>query len=200
VSSSRDLVVVGASAGGVEALQQFAAGLPADLPACVLVVLHVSPTSASVLPGILDRAGPLQATHAEDGSVLEHGRIYVAPPDSHLLVDETHVLLERGPPEHGHRPAVDPLFRSAARVFGERVVGVILSGALDDGALGLAAIKAGGGVTVAQDPEDAKYPSMPRNAIARAGADHVVAAGGMAELVARLVGVGVPTEGGLRAS
>jgi two-component system, chemotaxis family, protein-glutamate methylesterase/glutaminase len=205
VSSSRDLVVVGASAGGVEALQQFAAGLPADLPACVLVVLHVSPTSASVLPAILDRAGALQASHAEDGSMLEHGRIYVAPPNFHLLVDETQVRLDQSTPEHGHRPAVDPLFRSAARVFGERVVGVILSGALDDGALGLAAVKAGGGVTVAQDPEDAKYPSMPRNAIARAGADYVVAAGGLAELVARLVGVGesgeLPThEGGLRAS
>ena len=195
---------MGASAGGVEALQQFAAGLPADLPPASSSSSTSRPTSASVLPGILDRAGPLQATHAEDGSALEHGRIYVAPPDFHLLVDESTCGSSSGPPEHGHRPAVDPLFRSAARVFGERVVGVILSGALDDGALGLAAVKAGGGVTVAQDPEDAKYPSMPRNAIARAGADHVVAAGGMAELVARLVGVErgdeAGTEGGLRAS
>ncbi len=191
---------MGASAGGVEALQQLAAGLPADLPACVLVVLHVSPTSASVLPGILDRAGPLQASHAEDGNALEHGRIYVAPPDYHLLVDERLVRLDRGLPEHGHRPAVDPLFRSAASACGERVVGVILSGALDDGALGLAAIKAGGGVAVVQDPEDAMYPSMPRNAITRAGADHLVAARGLAELVVQLVGVGVPTEDGLRAS
>ena len=188
MSSSRDLVVVGASAGGVEVLRQLAAGLPADLPACVLVVLHVSPTAASVLPGILDRAGPLPATHARDGSALEHARIYVAPPDFHLVVDDSAVRLEHGPPEHGHRPAVDALFRSAASVFGERVVGVVLSGALDDGALGLAAVKAGGGVTVAQDPEDAMYPSMPRSAIIRAGADHVVTAADLAELVRRLVG------------
>ena len=169
-------------------MRQLAAGLPADLPACVLVVLHVSPTAASVLPGILDRAGPLPATHARDGSALEDGRIYVAPPDFHLLVDDRTVRLEHGPPEHGHRPAVDPLFRSAASAFGERVVGVVLSGALDDGALGLAAVKAGGGVTVAQDPEDAMYPSMPRNAIARAGADHVVTAADLAQLILRLVG------------
>jgi two-component system chemotaxis response regulator CheB len=188
VSTSRDLVVVGASAGGLEALRQLAAGLPADLPASVLVVLHIPPTGASVLPGILDRAGPLPATHAKDGSPLEHGRIYVAPPDFHLLVDDRTLRLEHGPAEHGHRPAVDPLFRSAARVYGERVVGVVLSGALDDGALGLAAVKAGGGVAVAQDPEDAMYPSMPRNAIDRGGADHVVVAADLAELVVRLVG------------
>jgi two-component system chemotaxis response regulator CheB len=185
---SRDLVVVGASAGGVEALRVLARGLPANLPASVVVVLHVPPTGTSVLPGILERSGPLPARHAVDGETLEPCRIYVAPPDSHVPVHDGALRLERGPRENGHRPAIDPLFRTAARSFGDRVVGVILSGSLDDGTLGLAAIKANGGVTVAQDPDDALYPSMPRNAIARAGADYVVTAGDLAGLVVRLVG------------
>jgi two-component system chemotaxis response regulator CheB len=184
---SRDLVVVGASAGGVEALRLLAGGLPANLPASVVVVLHVPPTGTSVLPGILERSGALPAGHAADGETLELGRIYVAPPDHHVLVHDGALGLERGPRENGHRPAVDPLFRTAAKSFGDRVVGVILSGSLDDGTLGLAAIKANGGVTVAQDPGDALYPSMPRNAIARAGADHVVTARDLASLVVRLV-------------
>jgi two-component system chemotaxis response regulator CheB len=179
---------VGASAGGVEALRQFASGLPGDLAACVVIVLHVSPTGTSVLPGILDRAGPLPAAHAADRDPLVPGRIYVAPPDLHLLIADGALRLQHGPRENGHRPAVDALFRSAADVCGERVVGIILSGALDDGTLGLAAVKAAGGVTVAQDPADALYPSMPRNAIQRAGADHVVAASDLSELVVRLVG------------
>ena len=182
-----DIVVVGASAGGVEALTGLAASLPADLPAAVFVVLHMPTTGTSALPGILSRHGPLPASHAKDGEPVEHGRIYVAPPDHHLLLRPGHVHLARGPRENGHRPAVDPLFRSAARDYATRVVGVVLSGALDDGAAGLLAIKSRGGVTVVQDPDDALYPGMPGNALEVTEVDHVVPAGAMGELLARLV-------------
>jgi len=174
---ARDLVVVGASAGGVEALREFAAGLPADLPAAVLVVLHLPPGGASALPAILDRAGPLHALPARDEQPLRHGHIYTAPPDYHLLVHDGRMELSRGPTENGYRPAVDALFRSAAVDRGRACVGVVLSGALDDGTAGLAAITARGGVTVVQDPNDAIYRAMPDNAIARVTVDHVESAG-----------------------
>ena len=181
-----DIVVVGASAGGVEALVGMAASLPADLPAAVFVVLHVPSTGTSALPGILSRSGPLPAGHVKDGEPIEHGRIYVAPPDHHLLVVAGHVHLTRGPHENGHRPAVDPLFRSAAREYATRVVGVVLSGALDDGTAGLVAIKSQGGVTVVQDPEDALYPGMPASALEHAEVDHVLPAASIGALLARL--------------
>ena len=168
----RDIVVVGASAGGVEALRALAAGLPGDFDAAVLVVLHVPPTS-SVLPAILTRAGKLPAKHARDGDPLEHGRIYVAPPDYHLLVEDEVMRLERGPRENGHRPAIDPLFRTAAMRYGARVTAVILSGSLDDGITGLGAIKRLGGAVVVQDPQDALYPTMPRSAVESGLADFI---------------------------
>ncbi len=182
----RDIVVVGASAGGVEALVSLAASLPADLPAAVFVVLHVPSTATSALPDILSRNGPLPASHVKDGQPIEPGRIHVAPPDHHLLVRTGHVHLTRGPRENGHRPAVDPLFRSAAREYASRVVGVILSGALDDGTAGLVAVKSRGGVAVVQDPGDALYPGMPASAIEHAEIDHVVPVAAMGELLARL--------------
>jgi two-component system chemotaxis response regulator CheB len=181
-----DIVVVGASAGGVEALVSLAASLPAQLPAAVFVVLHLPPTGSSALPDILSRHGPLPASHVKDGEPIEPGRIYVAPPDHHLLIRTGHMQLARGPRENGHRPAVDPLFRSAAREYAIRVIGVVLSGALDDGTAGLVAVKSRGGLAVVQDPADALYSGMPGNALEHVNVDHVVPVAVMGELLARL--------------
>ena len=165
----QDIVVVGASAGGVEALQIFAASLPSDLRAAVFIVLHIGSGGSekrSHLPEILSRAGALTAVHPRDGDPIEKGRIYVAPPDCHLLVAADRITLSRGPKENRTRPAINPLFRSAALAYGGRVTGVILTGMLDDGVAGLAEIKRRGGVAVVEDPETALYPSMPRQAMA----------------------------------
>jgi two-component system, chemotaxis family, protein-glutamate methylesterase/glutaminase len=183
----RDLIAIGASAGGVEALSQVAAGLPRELPAAVLVVLHVLPTGTSVLPQILERAGALPASSAENGEPLERGHIYVAPPDHHLLVWDGRIQLSRGPRENGHRPGVDPTFRSAARNYGDRVIGVVLSGTLDDGTAGMRVVKSRGGVTVAQDPDDCSYPGMPQSAIDHGVADHVLPVGGIPDCICSLL-------------
>jgi len=183
----RDLVVVGASAGGVEALREFAGGLPADFAASVLVVLHLPPAATSALPAILDRAGPLPVRQAGDGDTLAPGHIHTAPPDRHLLVEDGHLRLSRGPTENGYRPAIDALFRSASRSFGPAVTGVVLSGALDDGVTGLELIKLRGGLAVVQDPEDAIFPAMPRNALGRVKADVVLPAKEMGGVLARQV-------------
>ena len=168
-----DLIVIGASAGGVEALSRVVRGLPPDLPAAVLVVLHISP-GRSLLPVILSRAGRLRASHPEDGATLEVGRIYVAPPDHHMIVEGGCVRLVRTAAENGVRPAVDPLFRSAACAWGSRVIGVLLTGALGDGTQGMVAIKAAGGVTIVQDPKEALAPGMPRHAIESGSVDYVL--------------------------
>jgi two-component system chemotaxis response regulator CheB len=162
------LVVVGASAGGMEGLRSLVAGLPADLPAAVLIVLHLPRTGPSALPRILDRAGPMEARHAVDGESLRAGRVYVAPPGQHLLVSDGHVLLTNGPAENGHRPAVDPLFRSAARSYGPRTVAVVLSGSRDDGTAGAVVVAEAGGAVLVEDPGGALHPSMPRSVV-----DHV---------------------------
>lgn len=184
--ATRGVVAVGASAGGVEALTHFAAGLPEHLPYAVLVTLHLPADAPSVLARIVDRAGPLPATAASDGAPLKAGHIYVAVPDRHLLVDDHTVILSEGPTESGHRPAINSLFRSVAVAFGPRAVGVVLSGVLDDGVLGAAAIRSRGGTTIAQDPGDALFPAMPANAIAAGVVDYTAAASDVGKLLTEL--------------
>jgi two-component system chemotaxis response regulator CheB len=190
--SHRDVVVVGASAGGVEALRALVSGLPPDYPGAVLVVLHVPRDAPSAMAAILNRSGPLPAETAVDGETLRYGRVYVAPPDHHLLVFDDQIRLTRGPAENGHRPAIDPLFRSAARAFGPRAVGVVLSGARDDGAAGLASIAARGGTTVVQEPGDALYPWMPQAALERTTPDHIVPAAKLGGLLAGITAMDLP--------
>ncbi len=161
----RGVVAIGASAGGVEALSNLAAGLSPDIPFACLMVLHVPAGAPSVLARIIDRSGPLPAVAAEDAATLEPGHIYVGIPDRHLLVADHRVLLSQGPTENGHRPAINALFRSVAIAYGPRAIGVLLSGVLDDGVLGMAAIRSRGGTTIAQLPEDAVFPAMPINAL-----------------------------------
>ncbi len=160
----RGVVAIGASAGGVEALSNLAAGLSPDLPYAYLMVLHVPAGAPSVLARIIDRSGPLPAAAAKHGARLGPGHIYVSSPDRHLLVVDHRVVLSQGPPENGHRPAINALFRSVALAFGPRAIGVLLSGVLDDGVLGLAAIRSRGGTTIGQSPEDAAFPVLPANA------------------------------------
>ena len=180
------VVVIGASAGGVEALRAVLSGLPADLAAAVLVVLHVAPRAPSVLPRILDRVCALPVAHAVDGEPVVPGRVRVAPPDMHLLVSGGRLRVVRGPRENGLRPAVDPLFRSVARAYGRRVVGVVLSGTLDDGTQGLGRVKHHGGRAVVQDPDEAMFDGMPRNALRRVAVDHVAPLADIPSLLARL--------------
>lgn len=181
------LVVAGASAGGVEALRAMVAGLPADFDAAILVVLHVPREGTSALPKILDRSGPLSASHAVEGERLVAGRILVAPADRHLVVSDGRIRLSRGPTENGHRPAVDPLFRSAARAWRERSIAVVLSGTRNDGTSGAAAIADMGGTVIVQDPGDALYPSMPGSAREHIPGALLLPAAGMGEMLRKLV-------------
>jgi two-component system, chemotaxis family, protein-glutamate methylesterase/glutaminase len=181
------LIVVGASAGGVEALSKLVATLPRDLNACVCVVLHLAPHGVSALASILTRSGPLPCRTAVDGEPLRRGEILVAPPDHHLIVDDGHAGLTVGPRENGHRPAIDALFRSAAAARDGDVIGVVLSGSRDDGSAGLAAIKRGGGRAIVQDPDDALYRDMPVNALAHVKADAVAAADRISAAIAAMV-------------
>ncbi|HYJ46814.1 MAG TPA: chemotaxis protein CheB [Pyrinomonadaceae bacterium] len=191
----KDIIVVGTSAGGIEALRVLVSALPEDLTASVFVVLHTSPESPGMLAGILDRFGHLPATTANDGERIRPGRIYVAPPDRHLLIEPGLVRTTRGPKENRFRPAVDPLFRSAAQTYGPRVIGVILTGYLDDGTAGLLTIKQLGGTTIVQDPQDALVPFMPQNALAHVKVDYCLPLAEIAPLLVRLTTEAVEEEG-----
>jgi two-component system chemotaxis response regulator CheB len=184
--ANHDIIVIGASAGGIETLCRLQQQLPADLPAAIFIVQHLSPRSPGMLTGILDRAGPLPVVTAEDAMPFESGRVYVAPPDRHLLIKEGFLRTAMGPRENHLRPAIDPLFRSAAAVYGPRVVGVVLTGSLDDGSAGLLAIRRCNGVTVVQSPADAFNPDMPENALASLNVDYCLPVADMGELLVRL--------------
>jgi len=164
------VVVIGASLGGVETLKELASGLKRDIPAALFVVQHVGPNKSS-LPDILARCGPLPASHAKQRELVRPGPILIAPPDHHMVFVDGATALSRGPRENWARPAIDPLFRSAGKAYGERVIGVILTGALNDGTAGLKEVRAHGGIAIVQDPEDAICPMMPLSALHHAGAD-----------------------------
>ena len=193
--AKHDVVVIGASAGGVEAISRIVGDLPRDIRASVFVVLHIS-RGRSMLPEILTRAGRLPAAHPTDGEPLQYGRVYVGPPDHHLVIIDGAVRIVHTASENGVRPAVDPLFRSAARAYGSRVIGVVLTGALDDGTAGIAAIKEAGGITIAQDPDEAFSPGMPRSAIASGMIDHVVVLRDIPLLLTALVEEDAPVHRG----
>lgn len=194
----RNLIVVGASAGGIEALQQLLRGFPADLQAAVLVVLHTSYRSETLLPQIFGRASQLKAEHPADGTRIENGHIYIAPPDYHMLVEGEVIRVLQGPRENLHRPSIDPLFRSAAVSAGRRVIAVVLTGLLDDGTSGLMVVHARGGLPIVQDPSTAMFGDMPRNALDQVPDALVLPLEVMAAEIVRLTGEELP-ESGLRA-
>ncbi|QKZ11794.1 chemotaxis protein CheB [Spirosoma sp. KUDC1026] len=185
--AKRDIIVVGASAGGVYALKELVASLPADCAASIFVVLHVSPHAPSYLPDILTHTGPLVATHPRDGEPIQPGRIYVAPPDHHMLIEYDQVIVKRGPKENRFRPSVDALFRSAAYTYGPRVIGVVLTGMLNDGTSGMWSIKRLGGTSIVQEPENAMYPSMPASVLEYVDVDYVLPISGMGSLLTELI-------------
>jgi two-component system, chemotaxis family, protein-glutamate methylesterase/glutaminase len=183
----RDIVVVGASAGGVPALEVLVRGLAEDFQGAMLVVLHIPPWAPSKLAAILSRRGPLPAYEVGARERLEAGRIYVAAPDHHLVLDDHHIAPWKGPAEDRHRPSINTLFRSAAVTFGARVIGVVLTGTLNDGTAGLWWVKKFGGITVIQDPEEAEFPAMPRSALAHVEIDYVLGLSEMGSFLSELV-------------
>jgi len=185
--SNRDLIAIGTSAGGVEALLDLVKHLPADLPATLLVTIHIPAEVRSELDRMLSHAGKLPAHFARDGERRRRGTIYIAPPDRHLLVDGDRLRLGVGPRENNVRPAIDPMLRSAAVCCGSHAIGVVLTGSLGDGASGLWAIEQCGGLTVVQDPEDAAFVDMPLNALNMVTPDHVVALADLPSLLTKLV-------------
>jgi two-component system chemotaxis response regulator CheB len=194
--SGRDIIVIGASAGGVEALGSLVADLPEDLPAAVFIVLHIGPNSATALPSILSRRTKLPVDHPRDGEPVEPNRVYVAMPDHHLLVGDGLVRVATGPKENGHRPSIDTLFRSAALNYGPRVTGVILSGTLDDGTAGLRAIHERGGAAIVQDPDEALFPGMPQSALAGDDPDFILPVAEIAGVLTNLAREERSPEGG----
>ena len=184
--ATRNIIVIGASAGGVQALTKLVTHLAADLPAAVFIVLHVSANVPSLLPGILGRESELRVAHAIDGDPVKRGRVYVAPPDHHLIIERDHLRLVHGPKGNLHRPSIDTLFRSAARWAGPRVIGVVLTGARDDGSAGMRAVKQRGGIAIVQDPMEAPFPSMPMSVMQEINVDHSLPLREIPELLNRL--------------
>ena len=181
------IVVIGASEGGVDAIRSLSNALPAKFPAAVFVVLHIG-AHKSQLPALLNLSGHMPASHATDGEPIHPGRIYVAPPDHHLVIEQDHMRLTRGPRENWARPAIDPLFRSAAHTYGAEAIGVVLTGGLNDGTAGLFEIKRCGGTTIVQEPDDAANPSMPLSALQHVEVDHRTTLSGLPKLLISLVG------------
>lgn len=190
----RDIIVIGASAGGLKAFETLVSQLPSNFPAAIFIVWHISPDHPSLLPQILARSTSLPVTHAIDKEAIALGHIYIAPPDRHLLVEPGYISLSRGPKENRFRPAIDVLFRSAAHSYGARVTGVVLSGSLDDGAAGLYAIKERGGQAIVQDPSEALYPSMPKAAMNAVKVDYCLPVIKMGTVLANLVDQEIPTQ------
>ncbi|WP_341939044.1 chemotaxis protein CheB [Marinimicrobium sp. C2-29] len=189
-------VVIGASAGGMAALKELLAQLPGDFPDPIFIVNHMAAdTTGEALVKVLNECGPLTCIHASDQQVFESGTVYVAPSDQHMLIEEGRILITKGARENRSRPAIDPLFRSAAVAYGNRVVGIILTGYLDDGTSGMMAIKRCGGVCIAQDPQDASYPDMPQSVIANVGVDYCLPVARMGALLSELVRRELPERG-----
>jgi len=191
----RNIIVIGASAGGFEAIKKIIAGLPEDFDASIFIVWHMSADVRGILPEVLNRFGKLPAAHAGDMEPIKNRRIYIASPDRHLLIEKGFVRTTKGPKENRFRPAVDPLFRSAAYAYGRRVIGIILSGALDDGTAGLWAVKENGGLAIVQDPHDAEVPSMPQSALNVVEVDFTVPVSELPELLTKLVAEPLATDG-----
>lgn len=183
---THDVIVIGTSAGGLAALQELVRELPRDLPAAILIVQHTAPLTPSILPSVLAQGSELKVGLAEDQSEIHHGRIYIAPPDCHLLILDGHLRLSHGPKENLNRPAVDPLFRSAALAYRSRVTAVVLTGTLDDGTAGLWAVKRLGGVTIVQDPNEAEYAGMAQSAAKHVQIDYCLPLTEIGPLLVRL--------------
>lgn len=189
----RDIIVIGTSAGGVEALLSFVQSLSPELDASVFIVLHLSPFSTSNLPHILSRAGPLPAVQPRDGEKIEKGKIYIAPPDHHLVLEKGgRMAVKKGPKENRFRPSIDALFRSAALVYGPRTVGIVLSGVMDDGTSGMWNIKQNGGLAIVQDPNEALFPGMIKNVMEYVKVDHVLPAAGIGSFLSQVVAENAP--------
>lgn len=185
--AKRNIIVIGASAGGVYALRDFVSLLPPDFPASIFIVQHISPHSPSYLTNILNTAGPLKAVHPRDGELIQPGHIYVAPPDHHILVEYDQIIVKKGPKENRFRPSIDALFRSAAYSYGPRVIGIILTGMLDDGTSGMWSVKRLGGVCIIQEPQEALYDSMPNSVLEYVDVDYSLPIAQLVPLVCELI-------------
>lgn len=195
--AKHDIVVIGGSAGSLSALQSVLSAFPAKLPASIFITIHLG--ESSVLPEILQRATPLKVSSPQNGEKMHAGNVYIAPTDHHLIPREDCIEVTKGPRENRHRPSIDVLFRNAARAFRSRVIGVVLSGALDDGVAGMYSIKAKGGLTVAQDPKDALIPELPHNVVKAMDVDAIAPAAKIGPLLAELVLNGNGKAGKVRA-